>query len=130
MPMMLISALGWAKNAFAAVVAFCAQPPGSYLALVAVAALAFWFSGQRGYDRGQSNCQAAHKAAVAMEVSRQKTAVAGVVGRSDKRTAVNATIDQKNAQKVKYVVVQAKTRPGADAACVPADLADRLRGLD
>lgn len=37
----------------------------AYMALVAAGLLAWWISGQIGYDRGKSDCEAPHTAAVA-----------------------------------------------------------------
>src|SRR4051794_37698154 len=89
MPFLLALLPVW--NVFKAILAwlvtFLSRPPGVYLLAAALICLAVWWSGERGYKRGQVACQASHQAAAAREVHRQTMVFQTVGDRSEARTA-------------------------------------------
>ncbi len=123
--------LTWAaaKKLLGALWHFCTKPPGIYLVLIGGVALAIWWSGQRGYDRGHADCEAAHKVASHSEHARQVKAGNVVRADSDKRTAPHKAEDKANKGKVRTIYVHDQSLPDADYVCVNPDDADRLREL-
>lgn len=115
---------------------FLSKPPGIYIGVVALTVLAFWWSGQRGYDRGhtqgQAECEATHAAAAAHEVARQQAVGTAALQASETRTFQSAAQDRTNREIVSDVKARAESLPPPPPECpaaVPADLADRLRAL-
>jgi hypothetical protein len=123
--------LTWAaaKNVLGGVWNFCTKPPGIYLVLIGGVALAIWWSGQRGYDRGHADCEDAHKAASQTEHARQVTVGKGVRADSDKRTAPHKAENKANKTIVRTIYVHDQALPDASYVCVNPDDADRLRDL-
>jgi len=137
LPFWLIGLLTGARKFIAAVFAFVTKPPGSYIALVALILLAWWWSGERGFNRGDATgyerCQAEHRAAAARERARQVKVGVVVTRASENRTTQSAIINQSNREIVSDVKARAEALPPPPAHCpvaVPADLADRLRKLE
>ncbi len=116
--------------ALAKLFGWAVKPPGVYLTAALAVALAIWASGELGYRRGETDCEAAHKAAVAVEVQRQERAATAAVAASEARTAADTKIDTKNQETIRYVVKTVYAQPDAGAECIPAAVADRLRNLD
>jgi hypothetical protein len=136
----ILAALSPAGKALMAVLSalwsFLSKPPGIYLLAAILVLLAIWWSGQRGYDRGhaqgKAECEAAHTAAAATEVTRQQKVATIVVQASESRTTKAAAQDRTNGEIVADAKARAESLPLAPPECpaaVPADLADRLRSL-
>lgn len=122
--------LALAKELGAKAWAFVSKPPGSYVALVILAVLALWLAYGRGYGAGETACEARHAAAAKAEIQRQQTVAVGVMARADARLNQNATADVKAKEIVTDVTQKAKALPDSAAVCIPADVADRLRGIE
>jgi hypothetical protein len=125
------------KSGSAALWAFAARPPGLYVALVVLALLAIWGSGELGYRRGDSqgraDCEARHAQAIAAERARQARVSASVTAASDVRTAASKAQDSQNREIVADVKARANNQPPPPSICppaVPAALADRVRRLE
>lgn len=58
MPIFLLTALGWARSAFSAILTFCSKPPGSWIAASAALALGLWWFGHHEFNRGEEKCRA------------------------------------------------------------------------
>jgi hypothetical protein len=132
MPALLLTLLPiWSgfKTSVAWLFAFFSKPPGVYILAVILIAIAIWWSGQRGYQRGGAECEARHQVAAQKEVVRQKTVFQQVGDRSDVRTAESGKINNSNEKVVQHVKDEAAARPDAPRLCVPADIADELRSL-
>lgn len=93
--------------------------------LLGVALLAWFLSGQRGYDHGKTDCRAAQIVVHDKQVIYIKAA--GAV--SQARTNAHADQDKHNKEEVTHVAQAAAALSGAGDECIPADLADRLRQL-
>lgn len=124
------------KGVIAALWGFVSRPPGLYVALVALALLTIWGSGERGYRlgtaQGKADCEAAHTAATAAEQARQLQAGTGAVDASERRTNLAHGQDSSNQEIVTDVKIRAQNLPPAPGICppgVPSILADRLRSL-
>lgn len=127
---LLTAALSAAKSAAAWAASFFSKPPGSYIGAAVLVLILLWGVHHHGYGAGQADCESAHAAKVEQAVQRQRQAGAAVVARSDVLTGQNAETDQKAKEVIRYVTIQAKAKPDAEAECIPAALADRVRGLD
>lgn len=117
----------FAAGFFATVFNFCKQPPGSYLALIALIFIAYWYSGQVGYNRGTTDCKAAYTEASGKEASRQKTVGEVVSKDSDKRTSEAKVQDVKNQGITHDAVLIIRSKPIIE--CISADAADKLRSI-
>lgn len=126
---LIAAALGAAKSVFSWALSFFAKPPGSYVGVAALLLALVWIAHHAGYSAGQAACEAAHAVKVEQAVRRQQKAGVVVAARSEGRTNQNATTDKKAQEEVRYVTITAKTQPSADAECVPAALADRVRDI-
>lgn len=113
--MTAVAILALAKELGAKAWAFVSKPPGSYVAIVILAVLVLWLAYGRGYDTGETACEARHTTAAKIEIQRQQTVAVGVVARSEIRSNQNTT---------------ANAQPDSAAVCIPADVADRLRGIE
>ncbi len=122
--------LAAAKSLAGKTTAFLSRPPGSYIALAILFALALWLAYGRGYDAGEGACEARHATAAKAEVRRQQTAAASAVARSETRSNRDATADEKAKEIVTDVTEKAKAQPDSAAVCIPADVADRLRRIE
>ena len=106
------------------------KSPGCWVVLSVAAALALWGVHHHGYVAGRAECEAAHQVAAARAVIAQERHNASAVAASEARTAADTRIAYRNKEIIRYVAVKAATLPGGSDVCVPADLADRLRGLE
>lgn len=106
-----------------------AKPPGRTILIVVVAMLAVWWWSGHEYRAGQAACEAAHRGAAQSAILKQAQRSAAVVAASEARTAADTKIVYRNKEIVRDVAVEAATLPAGGAVCVPADLADRVRGL-
>jgi hypothetical protein len=136
LPLWALAAIAGGRKFLAALWAFVTKPPGSYIALVMLIGLAWWWSGEIGHNRGEkqgrADCEAAHTAAATKEVTRQEKAVTAAVVASEKRTTRSAVLNTANREIVADAKARAEDLPPPPPECpaaVPADIADRLRGL-
>jgi hypothetical protein len=105
------------------------KPPGLYVVIAVVVVLALWWFGQHEFSAGQTVCETAHKAAAVAEVQRQQRVATVAVAASESRTAANTVTDTHNREIIRYVVKTIAVQPGAGLECIPAAVADRVRGL-
>jgi hypothetical protein len=127
---LLTAALSAAKSAASWAASFFSKPPGSYIGAAVLALILLWGVHHHGYGAGQTDCESAHAAKVEQAVRRRRQAAVAVVARSDVLTRQDAKTDRKAKEVIRYVAIQAKAQPDAGAECIPAALADRVRGLD
>lgn len=111
------------------VAAWAIKPPGLYVLAAVAAVLAFWLYGTHEYRAGQAACEAAHTAAAQAAVIAQDRRNTAAVAASEARTAAATKIEYRNREIIRYVAVKAATLPGGSDVCVPADIADGVRGL-
>jgi len=109
---------------------FFVRPPGNWIGAALIVLALLWGARHMGYEAGTASCEAAHKIAAEIEMQRQERAVTAAVAASEGRTAADAAKDQSNQETIRYVVKTVYAQPDAGAECIPAAVADRLRGLD
>jgi hypothetical protein len=114
----------------AAVIAFFARPPGSYLGLALALLLLLWGIHLHGYAAGKAACETAQAARAAQSLARMHTEGDAARARAERQTQQNAAEDRKAEETVRYVTLRSQALPDGAAICIPADVADRLRGLD
>jgi hypothetical protein len=89
--------------------AFCAKPPGSYIACAALIALALWIANARGYERGTADANAAHKAADARaqaEVAKAGSALETTLATLNAKTTANFASVQTHTIYLTQTIVQ------------------------
>lgn len=121
----LLMALSWGKS----LLTFFSKPPGVYIGIAIAFVLSLWWFGQHEFNRGKAVCESAHAEASAQELARQKAVVVTVNKASDVRTGQAKQLNTDNQKVIVYVHDKAAALPTASDECVPADLADSLRGM-
>lgn len=130
MPLFLLTALGWGKSAFGAVITFCSKPPGSWIAAAVALSLGLWWYGQHEFNRGEAKCEAAHAEAAANERARQAKVFVDADTRAVARSVISEQKDTDNQKRVANVKVEAAAMPGASDVCIDASIADELRSIN
>ncbi|HUJ04042.1 MAG TPA: hypothetical protein VLW75_10415 [Rhizomicrobium sp.] len=92
MPAFLLPFLSGAWNFGKAALAFCAKPPGSYIACAAALALSLWIADEIGYAHGTAAANAANKAAearAAQAATQANGELQSAIGKLDTKISVD-----------------------------------------
>jgi hypothetical protein len=112
------------------IVSFFSKSPGKWISAALIALALLWGIYHTGYKAGGTACEASHKSAFIVEVQRQERAGTAAVAASETLAASDTAKDKSNQEIIRYVVKTVYAQPDAGAECIPAAIADRLRGIE
>ncbi|MGB8601600.1 MAG: hypothetical protein WCD42_05315 [Rhizomicrobium sp.] len=102
------------------------NPPACYVCAGCLVLLALWGAQAIGYRSGV----AAQKRAAAVRSAQIEKSARTVAARAEDTSMANIRLVYRNQEVVRYVTRKAAGLPDGGTICIPADLADRLRGLE
>ena len=110
----------------ATILAFVTRPPGSWLAGALAALLMLWGIHHHGYVQGAAACETAQ----ARHRAEQKAQGDAARRRAERQAQQDSAKNEKANETIRYVTLRAKALPDGSVVCIPADVADRLRGIE